>query len=51
MAQVSGFFGAGEGKTVRIGSIDLTFMNLTSTQGDYSICVSSGGGSVAVRRN
>ena len=42
MAQVSGFFGAGEGKTVRIGSIDLTFMNPTSTQGDYSICVSSG---------
>ena len=42
MAQASGFFGADEGRTVRIGSLDLTFMNPTSTQGDYSFCVSSG---------
>jgi hypothetical protein len=42
MAQASGFFGTGETKTVRIGSIDLTFMNPPPTRGDYSICVSNG---------
>jgi hypothetical protein len=41
MPQASGFFGPGEGKTVRLGSIDLTFMNPASTQGDYSVCVTS----------
>ena len=41
MAQVSGFFGPGEGKTVRLGNINLTFWNTASTQGDYSICVSN----------
>jgi mannose-6-phosphate isomerase-like protein (cupin superfamily) len=42
MAQISGFFfGAGEGRTVRIGNIDLAFMNPVSAQGDYSVCMSS----------
>ena len=40
MAQISGFLGADEGRTVRLGTIDLTFMNPRSTQGDYSICMS-----------
>jgi mannose-6-phosphate isomerase-like protein (cupin superfamily) len=39
MAQASGFFGPGEGKTCRLGNINLTFMNPASSQGDYSICV------------
>ena len=42
MAQASGFFSAGEGKTIRIGSIrsDLHEPGF-EPQGDYSICVSN----------
>jgi hypothetical protein len=39
MAYTSGFFSPGDGKTVRLGSLELTFMNPASIQGDYSVCV------------
>jgi mannose-6-phosphate isomerase-like protein (cupin superfamily) len=41
MAYRSGFFSPGDGKTVRLGSLELTFMNPASIQGDYSVCVSN----------
>ncbi|WP_201830662.1 cupin domain-containing protein [Microvirga zambiensis] len=39
MAQISGFLGVDEGRTVRLGTIDLTFLNPGSTHGDYSVCM------------
>jgi mannose-6-phosphate isomerase-like protein (cupin superfamily) len=41
MANSSGFFGAGEGKTYQLGQVNLTFMHSASSQEDYSICVSN----------
>jgi len=41
MAQGGGFFDAGEGKTVRLGNINLTFLNPASQKGDYSVVVTT----------
>jgi mannose-6-phosphate isomerase-like protein (cupin superfamily) len=41
VAEKSGFFGAGEVKTYRLGNVNLTFMNPAKAQGDYSIWVSN----------
>ena len=42
VANLSGFFGIGEGRTYQIGHFKLTFKSVPgAVQGDYSVCESS----------
>src|SRR3712207_6755014 len=42
MANLSSFFGIGEGTTYRIGQVELAFKSVPGVvQGDYSVCESS----------